>query len=369
MVFLSREQRRGAFFFAFTLSFAAALVACNDSEDDSSARQSFLVVVEEGIRPQLQDRLDRYAEALRKEQVEVHVESFGPRPVAEFRTLLFQYVDSHEIEGALLVGALPTAWYEMQAFGMQAEFPFDIYLQDLDAIWGDADGDGKLDSHTDLELDIFTSRLTGTVERLQAYFDRVDRYRTLGPLVDVSAFVFIDDDWSETGASEVAPLRDAYGSVEVIQDTAESTLENYLARLTGRGAEFVYHKIMASPGVLMIQEPGEIARLSAQDIVDQNLEVSFVNLFSCYTTRFTEPSSVAEAYVTGTDYGLAAIGPTNKGAVRNSSRLHEHLAARMSWGEAYLRWFNDEGKNDDEWHLGIVLMGDPLLTLTGDVPP
>jgi hypothetical protein len=359
-----RSSKRGAVG-AAALLFVVVLVSCSESED-SPAEQSFLVVVEGAIAPQLEDELGQYVETLGAKRVAVHIEPWASGTAEELRALVFDYVDARGIAGALLVGVLPAVWYEQEAFGVQEEFPFDIYFQDRDASWGDADDDGLYDSHTDLELDIFTSRLTGTVEQLKAYFARVERYRTVGPLVDVSAFVFIDnDEWTGGDNSESTPLEGAYSSVEVIQDIGESTRENYLTRLSGRGAEYTHQKIPSSSQVLQFSEPDGRKALSLYDVIEQNLEVSFVNLFSCSASRFTE-QSLAEAYTVGTDYGLASIGSTKCGSVFDSTRLHEHLAARMSWGEAYRRWFNEEGKDSDEWHLGIVLMGDPLLALTGD---
>jgi hypothetical protein len=41
----------------------------------------------------------------------------------------------------------------------------------------------------------------------------------------------------------------------------------------------------------------------------------------------------------------------------------------MRWGEAYSAWYNTYGKYSDKWHLGVVIMGDPLLTLRGDLAP
>jgi len=41
----------------------------------------------------------------------------------------------------------------------------------------------------------------------------------------------------------------------------------------------------------------------------------------------------------------------------------------MRWGEAYQAWYNEEGKHNDFWYLGVVIMGDPLLMVTGDLFP
>jgi hypothetical protein len=69
-------------------------------------------------------------------------------------------------------------------------------------------------------------------------------------------------------------------------------------------------------------------------------------------------------YLTGTDNGLAFIGSTKAGGIHSPWILHEQLAAGMTWGEAFRQWYMGEGKNDDEWYLGIIIGGDPLLTVS-----
>lgn len=64
--------------------------------------------------------------------------------------------------GALLVGHLPVAWFEMDDDfgGSHAEFPCDLYFMDLNGTWTDPDGDGKLSGHpTNVAPEIFVGRL------------------------------------------------------------------------------------------------------------------------------------------------------------------------------------------------------------------
>jgi hypothetical protein len=321
----------------------------------------------------LRETLDGYAELMQLGRFNVHVESFVPGTVEDLKALLFDHVDMHDIEGALLIGELPAAWYEQVAFSYHEEFPTDIYLQDRDAVWTDEDGDGIFDHHSDLNLDIYTARLNGTSTQLQDYFARARYYRRVGPLVDVSAFIFIDDDWSSANTSDEFHLGELYSNVNVLQDEADSTFANYLARLTGSGAEFVYQWIHSAPLFLSIHDQDEQGKLFyskvlSRDIAKHDLKASFFNLFDCSAARFTG-ENLAEEYVVATDYGLAAIGSTKTGAVNDPHFFHENLVLGRRWGEAYQMWFNEVGKRNDAWHLGIVLMGDPLLRLTGDLFP
>jgi len=353
-----------------------SVIVCGDTGEEPGTR-SLLVVVESSLREPLRASLEQYTETMALARYEVYVvpwvpESAGEREkLLELKTLLFEYVDSHGIEGALLVGDLPVAMYRMPE-GYREEFPTELFLQGRDARVVDTDNDGYFDAHTEFEVDIYTSRLIGTQTQLEKYFARLEKYRREGPLVERSAFIFIDDDWSGKCTSDAFRLSQLYSEVDCIQEKSESSLENYLERLTGEGAEFVYQWVHGAPpgtysGWLAFDHLEDQDKLRAIDIIAGNLKASFVNMANCYGARFTDAQlSVAEAYTVGTDYGLAVIGSTKIGAVADPRLFHESLAKGMRWGEAYKAWFNAEGMKNEYWHLGIVLMGDPLLRVTGD---
>ncbi len=357
--------------FLIRLILAGALtIGCSDSKPQPK-NQSLVVIVESALYDSLEASLDQYAETMRREQFEIYVEPWGPGSIQALRQRLFDYIDLYQIDGALLVGDFPAAWYEQAVFRPYEAFPTDIYLQDRDAEWVDQDGNDIYDFHTDnLHVDIYTARLQGTRTQLQDYFDRVHHYRHVGPLVDESAFIFIDDKWSETNTEDGLGLSELYDDVEVVKDKAESTLDNYLARLTGDGAEFVYQKNHGGEENLSfahVDEEGNMAggTLTSSQVAERNLKVSFVNMTNCFAAQFLAEASVAEAYTVGTDYGLAIIGLTKEGVIVKPRVFHLNLARGMSWGQAYRAWFNEAGKNHEESSLGVVIMGDPLLTLAG----
>jgi hypothetical protein len=356
----------------------AFVTGCGDSlvDDPEPVNQTFLVVIDADLYPTLADRLDQYVDTMRGEQFDVYIEPWLPTHVDELKALLFDHVDLHGIEGALLIGDLPYAEYEQDGLsGDELGFPVDIYLQDRDATWVDQDNNGIYDFHTELDdihLEIYTARLTGTVSQLQSYFDRVHHYRNVGPLVEPSAFIFIDDDWSAVDTSDALHLGGLYSKVEIIQDRGESTRENYFRKLTTDGAELVFQKIHAGPRLMNIEEKGGLENgvVYPRDIVSNNLKASFINMTNCSGARFSErEQTLAEAYTVGTDYGLAIIGSTKVGHLDHPDTFHKNLAAGMRWGEAYKTWYNAKGRKSELWHLGIVLMGDPLLRPTGDVSP
>ncbi len=340
---------------------------CSADEDFINCPQDcnhdLVVVVEQALESSLPASLIQYLSDLQSEGRLARVEIFSGGTVDDLKTLLFDQVDRFGVEGALLVGNLPAAWYEQTAFDTQEQFPLDFYLQDRYASWTDADSNGRFDAHSTLTLEIFVSRLTGTAVEIQDYFAKIHDYRSNGSLVDPAAYNFIDDDWEPWAGTY--GLESIYQTVEVLSDLAQTSRANYLAKLTGTGAEYVYQWIHASPTTLYVAGTGG-GTITAATIVSSNFKGSFYNLFNCSAARFTQ-TNLAMTYTTRTDYGLAAIGSTKTGGIYTPSIFHSQLALGSTWGESFRQWYNGHGKYNDEWHLGIVIVGDPLLVISGDV--
>jgi hypothetical protein len=324
-----------------------------------------VVVVETELYEPLKPHLSAYLEGLLTEGFKGYVLTFDPAPVSELKALLVEQYRRHDIGGAFLVGNLPAAWYEQRAFDSLEDFPMDLYLQDLDPVFSDTNDNGVFDTHTPLGLEIYTSRVMGEVSQLQTYFDRVNRFRREGHLVEPSAFVFIDDSWAREGATSEYGLDDLYVGVDVISDPLESTLGNYVQRLTGDGAEFVFQMIHSRATYLEFAGVGG-GRISSSQVRVHNFQTSFVHLWNCWAARFTTNSNLGMIYTVENDRGLGAIGSTKKGAVQRPGILHSRLAASEPVGEAFRYWYNTHGHVSDAWGLGIVVLGDPMLIVWGD---
>jgi hypothetical protein len=326
------------------------------------------VIVQDSLSGGLMPSLDQYSADLRVKGKKVHVVSWVPGTAAALRALIAAEVNDYGVKGAFLIGNLPAAWYAKRTFDTyDEEFPVDVYLMDLDATWTDTNADGKYESHSALNADIFTSRANGTLAELQAYFARLHTYRTTGSLVNQSAWVFLDDDWSGYSSSLPFGLNAIYTTTDSIYDKAETTAAAYMAKLTGTGAEYVYQWIHSTPGTLYVRGTGGDT-ISVYDLRAANPKGSFYNLFDCEAARFTQ-LNLGMTYVLGIQngYGLASIGSTKLGGIYYAQPFHARLAAGETWGEAYRFWYNDTGKSDDDWFLGIVILGDPMLTIQGDV--
>lgn len=342
--------------------------SCDPDEDLSTCPADcdldITVLVADALAGPLDRALAVYLDDLRTAGHQAEVIPVSPGTAADLRGLLGDHVADYDIEGALLVGDLPAAWYEQTAFETYEEFPCDIYLMDLDATWTDGDGDGMLDGHTALSADIFVSRLTGSAGKIEDYFDKLHDRRTSGPVLPQAAFIFMDDDW-EPWAGNYG-LDAVYASVDLLSGAAATDRPAYLARMEGAGAEFVYQWIHAYPQALYIMHNGGYQIVYLSDIDAGNHRGTFLNLFNCSGARFTEPGGcLSQGYLLRTDYGLADIGSTKTGGIHTPDVFHARLASGATWGEAFRAWYNDTGKWDDDWYLGIVIAGDPLLRLPG----
>jgi hypothetical protein len=324
---------------------------------------SILLVVAGGIYPSISDSIDTYRQDLKKEGCAVSCRLWDGGGAGELRTLLRSAMESEAIHGAFLVGDLPAVWYEQEGFTGHEEFPCDLYFMDADARWEDRDGDGILDAHSPLSLDMFVSRIEGTGAEISRYFEKVHRYRTGKLAVWKGAYIFKDDDWTDFHRGSSFELSRIYGDVDMCEDVAESFRSAYVAKLSGTGAEYVYQWIHSYPPLLCIRGTSSYEYIHTSDVAAGNFKGVFYNLFDCSAARFTE-DNLGTAYLLHTDYGLAVLGSTKVGGNYNPRVFHYALAMGARWGDAYKCWYNEYGALDDRWFMGMVTLGDPTLTLT-----
>jgi hypothetical protein len=343
---------------------------CAETESPRSCAEDcdydVVVVVEEAIREELEESLQTYLDGLALEGYRGLVRGFEPLPVSELRYLLLDEYLRHNIEGALLVGDLPVAWYEQLAWHWET-FPTDVYLQDLNAVFYDDGYEERVfDRHTPLSLEIFTARLEADVPTLQKYFERVTRFRRSGPLLDQRALVFIDDDFQYLAGYH--GLDAIYKSVTVVSDPNETWRQDYIDLLTERDFEFVFQAIHSFDDMLKFENLVSQG-LGAEEIRGMALRASFVHMWNCWAANFKEPNNLATFYALENEYGLAVIGSTKKGAMHFDSIgiFDNALAQSQTLGAAFQTWYNTYGRTNDKWSLGMVLIGDPMLTVWGDV--
>ncbi|HID32831.1 MAG TPA: hypothetical protein EYP24_05585, partial [bacterium (Candidatus Stahlbacteria)] len=87
------------------------------------------VVVNGGIYIEIKDEITRFISDLTSEGYQVQLDTTTNITAPALRDHLGSLPG---LEGAILVGEMPLAWFEDDEFGSWEEFPIDLYFADLD---------------------------------------------------------------------------------------------------------------------------------------------------------------------------------------------------------------------------------------------
>ncbi len=349
---------------------AAAVLVEMAPRTVSRSDSDVAVVVAAGLADDLAPEIERLRVDLQAEGWNVTVSSMSGGTAEDLRSYL---AGVQGLDGAILIGSLPAAWYEMNEWGgKHEEFPLDLYLMDLDGSWTDADADGLLDGHTgDRGAEIWIGRIDASaiewgneLALLRDYLTANHLYRTGSLSVPPRALSFVDDDWSSWYGG--CGLGSIYGDLTVVGDEAQTTAAEYRERL-GAGYEFVHLMAHSSPWGHTFKVPyGYGGTMMAPEISEINPATVFVQLFACSNCRWTEPGCLGNWYLFGTDTGLLAVGATKTGSMLEFEEFYEPIGEGQVPGKAFVSWFNAVGIHDPPWHYGCVLLGDPtLMPLSG----
>lgn len=328
-----------------------------------------MVFVADYVLSDLSDQLNQLQADLISEGWTVTVQS-GAGMSAEDLRGLFQ--STQNLDGVLLIGFLPCAWYE-EDYWAEEEFPCELFLMDLDGIWGDADGDGIYDSHTgDVAPEIWLGRIDAhamdygsELLMLSEYLEKDHLYRT-GALAPPSrALAYIDDDWSYYTH---CGLNYIYGAsnVTVINSESQTTASGYLAQLE-QGYEFVHLMAHSCPWGHTFKVPsGMSGTVIAPEIAQVNPNTAFLQLFSCSNARWVETGCLGNWYLFGTDSGLLVCGAAKTGSMLDFEYFYQPIGSGSCFGEAFRDWWEYQAQggfssSERAWFYGNALLGDPTL--------
>ncbi len=328
-----------------------------------SETDKVLIIVQDELYGPLESKFNIYSTDLAEEGYTVSLHIWVDGTVEDLKNLLNSYYTSNKIDGAFLIGDFPSAWYEMYTFNYNEEFPSDLYLMDFSAVWDDADGNGIFDSHSKLDLDIYTSRIIGTEGEISSYLDKVHLFRAGEMDISPGAYIFKDDDWSDYKRGSSFGLKGIYSSVIIEEYVPDTIRPTYITNLTEGSAEYVYQWIHSSPSLLCIENNNSYQVISTNDIGLNNFKGNFYNLFNCSASRFTQ-TNLAMSYLMKTDYAIATMGSTKVGGNYHPKIFHNVLSNGGTWGDAYREWYNIYAVDNDKWYFGMMILGDPFLHLT-----
>jgi len=291
---------------------------------------------------------------------------------SDLRSLLKDGLDEGLV-GAIIIGDLPTAWYEMYCWDSWEQFPTDLFYMDLDGSFIDEDHDGLFDSHSDGEgdkapeiwigrLDVPNKYSQNESEILTRYFLRHHSYITGGITVPHRALIYIDDDWVSMAESVDNSLAKIYPERILVTDEETTNSEDYKARLA-EGYEWVHLQCHGWPGGHTFKIPsGWNGTVYTSDYEAIDPPIFFYQFFVCSGARFIENDYLAGSAIFRTSYGLVAIGSTKTGSMLYFSDFYTKLAEGKPIGEAFKEWFTLHGESDPCWFYGMTIIGSPVLT-------
>jgi len=340
-----------------------------------------LVLVNSTIYSGVRGSLERYEKDLENFGFEdvIILNWSDPSPL-RVRDVLRQFYYNCTLGGALLVGDIPVAEYEMFTEWDYERFPIDLYYMDLDGNWTDSDQDGILDQHVGKKIapDIWIGRIKTSglggdeIGLINDYFEKNHKYRNGELSAPRRALLYVDDDWANYADMDSYSVGLLYDEVTAVTDKATTNASDYVNRLK-QGYEWVHIRSHGTWNRHHFMVPvGDGGVIRSTEYKDMDPYALFYQLFVCSSTRFTEPDYLAGEIVFQTDYGLSAIGSTKLGGMLMFWTFYEALARGRTIGDAFKEWFAKWGEGQvalsggyvgRKWFYGLTIIGDPTLRL------
>lgn len=328
-----------------------------------------LIVTADYITAPLAPQIAQLQTDLAAEGWNTTVQSMSGGTVENLKTLI---MNTPDIQGAILIGFLPCAWFE-ENYWAPEEFPCELFLMDLNGVWTDADGDGMYDSHTGhVAPEIWLGRIDAhamdfgsELLMLSEYLQKNHMYRTGAMAPPSRALAYIDDDWS---SYTDCGLNYIYGpsGVTVINSESQTTAEGYHEELE-QGYEFVHLMAHSCPWGHTFKVPGGMAgTVMAPEIAQINPSSAFLQLFSCSNARWLETGCLGNWYLFGTDTGLLVSGAAKTGSMLDFEYFYNPVGNGSCFGDAFRDWWEYEAQggfssSERAWFYGNALLGDPTL--------
>lgn len=375
----------------------------------STGKGLVALVVAENLASELSADLDQYIIDLEARGWVVVQSTYPTDGTIEDLKDHFISLQPSGLVGAVLVGGLPCAWFQIDndfnANGIfdppndyYEEFPCDLYLCDLDGDWADDSShtgdkyypmhtgpDGIYDSHFgNRNAEIWVSRIDASrltqgdeVEYYHAYFSRIHAYREGQLTFPDKGLFFCDDWWQEDFTDHGMEL--ICEEVEEVREPAFSSSANYRQKVGAEGLyltnvvhSFHYAHLYVDPVLSM----PNFDTFFNYELYEVTPRWAFYNMFGCLTHRWTENDCLGALYLFR-GQGLASVGSSKEGSMQDFKVFNTPLGEGKSWGEAFVElnhyWIShypDEGMDlySRGWFMGITLFGDATLDL-GDQQP
>jgi hypothetical protein len=362
----------------------------------SSSEPLIIIFVNDSLQSDIKDDIYFYCAKLEYIDKDTVVEWVSGGTVEDIKDrILYYYNSGYNVEGAVLVGHLPAAWFYHQCdfdkepydgIANPDQFPCDLFLMDLDGAWTDTDNDGMYDSHADgsgnTAPEIYIGRIDASqvpgdeITILEKYFNKVHNYWAGLITGNNVGLTYIDHDWSESPKHlhDISNAYPAYQWMNITTGVNRNDYEN--TRLTGN-YEFI-HLSCHSGSTNHYFHTGGIA--TNTQVRDKHPQALFYNLFCCSSLRFTSANCLGNAYILNTDSpSLAVVGSSKSGSMTEFSGFYTPFGWGYSFGGSFQWWFAGrypysgemgcqtcgdcatDGGGEISWYYGMTILGDPTL--------
>jgi len=380
-------------FFSPVKSFADSFVEKYFS--DNQGRRAD-VLVNQNIYPELDSIVTEYAKNMEEDSFDVKVYSCDVGSAESLRTFLQDEWQNDSITNVFLVGDFPAAWFQyVDNWGYEEEyeyFPTETFLKELDGTWEDnfkEEGgilvpgqDGIYDTHVagsgDLTTEISLGRLPANqtygngiwgdeIERISNYLEKNISYRDSEWTGNDNVLMYFDDEIA--GLVNTSGVELAYDDVTVINDSNETTADDYKQKLTD-GYEWIWVSAHSGSSFHKFYENNGNGSKSVWnfEIPDINPQTPYYFVNGCGSGKFITPDFMLGHYVLSSDKGLAAVGYTGDAiGTKDYENFWRVISDTGSVGEAlkasidstFAGWPEPELGQIDKY--GMTLIGDPTL--------
>ncbi|MFA5031959.1 MAG: T9SS type A sorting domain-containing protein [bacterium] len=351
-----------------------------------------VILVDSTIASSLTSELNQLMTNLQYEGYTVSSYNIAGGTPENLRSFLKGLYDNDNIEGALFVGDLPVAWFQVEndygTYGY-AEWPIDLFYMDLNGDWidtmkyyavGDSLASGKdsiYDAHSgDVNPEIYVGRLTPTgigndTLLIKNYFAKDNAYRNHSIELQHRALVYVEDDWHYWAPEWAGDVSLLYDDTLVVADSNATRVTDYRIKLdTVRAWVSVFAHSWPGGHVFYYNNHASYDYYYASEYTSQDPPANFYNLFACSFARYTESGYGGGRTIFNQSYGVGAIGSTKTGSMLDFYYFYLPLSQGKTMGEAFKDWFyyiTAGGVSFDDicWHYGMTLLGDPFLKPKG----
>lgn len=351
-----------------------------DSEDKRVA-----IIVSDDIADSISSDIALYTLDLENDGYEVFSYVVSELHPETLRSFLSELYLSLSIEGAVFVGNVTPAWFQLESdFGTDgyAEWPMDYFYMELNGEWWDSTdftstpvpgSDGIYDDHSgDLMPEIYIGRIMPTgfsnyVPIIKNYIAKNDEFRTDFINIDKKALVYVDDDWIPWASQWAGDVSLLYPDFTLISEGETTRVENYRMNLDTLH-EWVSLFAHSWPGGhgFYYNSKTEMEYMSANDYLNLVPPTLFYNFFCCSFARYTDNNYGTGLAVFADTFSILGIGSTKTGSMLDFEYFYTPLSNGKNIGEAFKDWFAFEAEggftiDEISWFGGMTIIGDPFI--------